>query len=361
MSSAAILGHLEALVACDTQNPPRLINGGSEIFSYCTEQVGSEFEITTWDHGDGHVSWFARRGKPSVLFNVHLDTVPVGDGWSSNPHELIVRDGRAYGRGSCDIKGAAAVLLALAGQGVANLALLFTSDEEGAGGCCVSRFLDTPEARQFDQVIVAEPTGCEAVLGHRGFLSVKTRFHGTPGHSSESRALAENANHQMARWANAALQVAESRKRSDDDPGSCLNIGLVEGGTKSNVIAGHAFVHWSARLRPGDSNDAFLEDIQACVPPGAMVDWEVPFRGEPLPAAGKDGQTAREFCMAHDLPQGEAVDFWTEAALFSAAGLPALVLGPGDIAQAHVTDEWVALDQLEKAYELYSRVVNKNG
>lgn len=361
MSSAATLGHLEALVACDTQNPPRLINGGSEIFSYCTEQVGAEFEITTWDHGDGHVSWFARRGNPSVLFNVHLDTVPVGDGWSSNPHELIVRDGRAYGRGSCDIKGAAAVLLTLAGQGAQNLALLFTSDEEGAGGCCVARFLETPEARQFDQVIVAEPTGCEAVLGHRGFLSVKTRFHGTPGHSSESRALSENANHQMARWANAALQVAEARKESDDDPGSCLNIGLVEGGTKSNVIAGHAFVHWSARLRPGDSNDAFLKDIKACVPPGAMVDWEVPFRGEPLPAAGKDGHTAREFCVALDLPQGKAVDFWTEAALFSAAGLPALVLGPGDIAQAHVTDEWVAVDQLEKAFELYSRVVNKNG
>jgi acetylornithine deacetylase len=361
MNSSVILGHLEALVACDTQNPPRLINGGSEIFSYCTNQVGADFDVTTWDHGDGHVTWFARRGNPKVLFNVHLDTVPVGDGWSSDPHRLTVRDGRAYGRGSCDIKGAAAVLLALAGECVANLALLFTSDEEGAGGCCVSRFLETPEAKQFEQVIIAEPTRCQAVLGHRGFLSVKTWFHGAPGHSSESRALYENANHQMARWAAAALQVAEARKEVDDDPGSCFNIGLVEGGTKSNVIAGQAFVHWSARLQPGDSNDAFLNEVQSCVPPGAQVDWEVPFRGEPLPAAGRDGQAALEFCEAHGLPRGEAVDFWTEAALFSAAGLPALVLGPGDIAQAHVTDEWVALEQLDKVYELYCRVVNKDG
>ena len=361
MSSASILGHLKALVACDTQNPPRLINGDSEIFSYCSELLGNSFEIQTWDHGDGHVTWFARRGNPKVLFNVHLDTVPVGEGWSSDPHELSIRDGRAYGRGSCDIKGAAATLLTLAQEGAENLALLFTSDEEGAGGCCVSRFLDTDVAHSFRQVIVAEPTNCKAVLGHRGFLSVKTRFHGIPGHSSEARALHENANHQMARWAAAALAVAESKKSSIEDPGSCLNIGVVDGGTKSNVIAGGAFVHWSARLQPGDSNDNFLKEIQACTPRGAQVDWEVPFRGEPLPASGRDDKLAREFCANHSLPLGAPVDFWTEASLFSAADMSVLVMGPGDIAQAHVTDEWVALEQLETAYELYSRVVNNDG
>jgi hypothetical protein len=73
--------------------------------------------VRTWDHGDGHVSWFAVRGKPKILFNVHLDTVPAGDGWSRDPFELQVRDDRAIGRGACDIKGAAAVLLTLAGQG----------------------------------------------------------------------------------------------------------------------------------------------------------------------------------------------------------------------------------------------------
>jgi acetylornithine deacetylase len=361
MNLPVILGHLEALVACDTQNPPRLIDADSAIFSYCSDQLGAGFEIRTWDHGDGHVSWFALRGKPKVLFNVHLDTVPAGAGWSGNPHELAVRGGRAYGRGVCDIKGAAAALLTLAQQGVENLALLFTSDEEGAGGCCVANFLDSGIAQQFEQVIVAEPTCCKAVLGHRGFLSVKTQFHGDPGHSSEARALQDNANHQMAHWAAGALQVAEGRKTSDKDPGSCMNIGIVAGGTKSNVIAGGAFVHWSARLQPGESSDQFLDQIQSCVPQGSNVDWEVPFRGEPLPAGGQDEIAARQFCTSHELPLGEAVDFWTEASLFSAAGLPALVLGPGDIAQAHVTDEWVELEQLQTAFELYNRVVNNDG
>jgi acetylornithine deacetylase len=348
-------------VACDTQNPPRRITAEAEIFRYCSEQLGSAYRVQTWDHGDGHVSWFAVRGNPKVLFNVHLDTVPVGEGWSHDPLALSVRDGRAYGRGTCDIKGAAAVLLALAQQGAENLALLFTSDEEGAGGCCVANFLESGAAGSFRQVIVAEPTACRAVLGHRGFLSVKVRFQGRPGHSSESRALRENAIHQMAHWASAALGVAAARKNSEGDPGACMNLGIADGGTKSNVIAGDAFVHWSARLRPGESNDEFLREIQACAAEDSKVDWEVPFRGEPLPAAGQDDSSATGFCRDLGLPLGDAVDFWTEASLFSAAGVPALVLGPGDIAQAHVTDEWVGLDQLETAFELYSRVVRNDG
>ncbi len=356
-----ILEHLDALVACDTQNPPRLIDADAAIFQYCEKTVGNGFKTRIWDHGDGHVSWYAVRGNPTVLFNVHLDTVPVGDGWDRDPHRLNVSDGRAYGRGSCDIKGAASVLLSLAQEGVENLALLFTSDEEGAGGCCVSKFLEESERQGFKQVIVAEPTSCQAVLGHRGYLSVKTRFHGIPGHSSEARALLENANHQAALWAAGAVQVAREKKLSELDPGACLNIGIFEGGTKSNVIAGSAFIHWSARLRPGESNDEFLSEIQACAPDDSNVDWEVPFSGQPLPAAGQDDAASQLFCTTNNLEPGQAVDFWTEASLFSAACMPALVLGPGDIAQAHVANEWVSTAQLEQAYWLYGQVVKNDG
>ena len=356
-----ILEHLEALVACDTQNPPRLIDGDSAIFRYCENTVGKGFRTRTWDHGKGHVSWYAVRGNPKVLFNVHLDTVPSGDGWKSDPHKLQVSNGRAYGRGSCDIKGAAAVLLALAQQGAENMALLFTSDEEGGGGCCVNKFLEESETGDFEQVIVAEPTSCRAVLGHRGFLSVKTWFYSDPGHSSEARALQDNANHQMALWLAKALQVASEKKQSELDPGTCLNIGIIEGGSKSNVIAGSAFIHWSARLRSGESNEEFLREIQACAPAESSTEWQVPFAGEPLPATGQDEDASRAFCTKNGLEPGQAVDFWTEASIFSAAGLPALVLGPGDIAQAHVDNEWVSTSQLEQAHRLYRQVVTKDG
>jgi acetylornithine deacetylase len=360
MDQSKILDILRALVACDTQNPPRQITGDSDIFQVCAEASGSAYESRTWDHGDGHVSWYAVRGKPRILFNVHLDTVPSGEGWQTDPLSLTVRDNRVYGRGSCDIKGAAAVLLSLAEQGVKDLAMLFTTDEEGAGGCCVSKFIDTGLCEEYEQIIVAEPTGCKAILGHRGFLSVKTRFKGHPGHSSEARALNENANHRMAIWASEALKLARQKKRSDTDPGTCMNIGLIDGGTKSNVIAGQSFVHWSARLRPGESNLDFLRKVQACDADQGSTTWEVPFSGEPLPATGQNDRAARDFCTAHRLETGNPVDFWTEAALFSGAGLPVMVLGPGNIEQAHITDEWVALDQLSRACDIYSRLVKNH-
>jgi acetylornithine deacetylase len=351
------LEHLRGLVACDTQNPPRRIDGDSAIFAYCREAVGSAFDVQTWDHGDGHVSWFATRGRPSVLFNVHLDTVPVGEGWSSDPHTLTLKDGRAHGRGACDIKGAAAALLTIAEQGASNLALLFTTDEEGEGGRCVDDFIAAGLAEDFRQVVVAEPTACRAVLAHRGYLSVKGWFEGKTGHSSEARALDDNAIHVMARWAGAALEVASNRRRSPEDPGSCFNIGRVEGGSKSNVIAGSGFVHWSARLAPGQSNRAFLRELQACTPEGARARWEVPFAGKPLPASGQKSDRSERYARENGLELGRPVDFWTEASLFSAAGLPALVLGPGNIAQAHQTDEWVALDQLQQVLSVYGSLV----
>jgi acetylornithine deacetylase len=206
--------------------------------------------------------------------------------------------------------------------------------------------------------VVAEPTACEAVLGHRGILSVESRFHGTPGHSSEARALHDNAVHQMSRWASGALDVAAQMVTPQNQPGSCFNLGFVEGGTASNVIAGEAAMKWSARLRPGSSNRAFLEEIRACVPAEARIDWDVQFAGEPLPATEQNDEEAREFAARKGLAIAANVDFWTEAAIFSEFGLPALVLGPGHIEQAHIADEWVALAQLDRACELYGEIIN---
>src|SRR5690625_3500755 len=104
----AALGHLEALVGFDTQNPPRNIDTGG-IFDYLRRHLPG-FEIEVNDHGAGAVSMLAVRGRPRRLFNVHLDTVPVSSGWQRDPHRLVVENDRAYGLGACDIKGAAAAL-----------------------------------------------------------------------------------------------------------------------------------------------------------------------------------------------------------------------------------------------------------
>jgi acetylornithine deacetylase len=357
MNTERILSHLSALIECDSQNPQRAFDGQASMFVHCREHleaVGFSVEIS--DYGDGHVNCHAIRGRPKVLFNCHLDTVPVGEGWTRPPLELTIESGRAYGRGVCDIKGAAAVLLALAEDSNQAMAILFSSDEEGAGSCCVRKFLEDPANREYGQVVVCEPTGCQAILAHRGFLSVKGHFHGVMGHSSEFRALGDNANHRMSRWVAAALDYCEREAHAGHH--TCFNLGLVSGGTKSNVIAGDARLHYSARLGPGQSNALLFEALKDLAGADQHARWEIPFAGPPLPAAGQDDRAARHFCQQNQLEIGEPVGFWTEASLFSDAGLPALVLGPGDIAQAHAVDEWVALEQLTRAGHLYKEIVD---
>ena len=346
---ARVLEHLGALVACDTRNPPRDIDGQHPIFGVLDAVLQSSFEVEVADHGAGRVSYFARRGRPDVLFNVHLDTVPVGEGWRYPPLALTVEGDRAYGRGTCDIKGAAAALLAIAESTDHDLALLFTTDEEGASGCCVREFCKAHDLTGYDAAVVAEPTNCRAVTAHRGFLSVVGRFSGRSGHSSEPYALTDSAVHRFSRWSAAALAAVAGESAADR---SCFNIGRVEGGIKSNVIADALEVRWSARLPGGHSNAAFMARITGLTD-GRDAEWTCPFEGPPLPGTGADEASARAFAERHRLPAGDPVSFWTEASLFSAAGLPAIVLGPGDIAQAHTIDEWVTLAQLQRAHALY--------
>jgi len=352
----SILQHLEVLIRCDTQNPPRRIETGHEIFAYIDSVLESAggFTLNISDHGDGHISYFATRGNPDVLFNVHLDTVQVGTGWSREPLKLTIEGSRAFGRGVCDIKGAAAALMAIAENTNLPLALLFSTDEEGANGCCINNFAGSMTADDYTAVIVAEPTQCEAVLGHRGYLSVLGEFAGKPGHSSEPRGLTDNAIHQACMWANAAVAYADGEAQKDD--GICFNIGTIGGGSGSNVIAGDARVHWSARIPPGGDSTATLTSICNLTEAASAVDWNARFNGSPLPAHGTSDQAARAFCERNDVLIGNAVDFWTEASIFSAAGLPSIVLGPGNIEQAHSADEWVELEQLLLAAEIYQRL-----
>ncbi len=352
-----LLSHLAALISCDTQNPPREIDEDHPIFDVVQCALPAGFDVSLTDHGLGRVNLLARRGNPKLLFNVHLDTVPVGEGWSKDPLNATIENGRVYGRGSCDIKGAAAALLTIAESTDAQMAFLFSTDEEGASGCCVRRFCEGISEDSYDSVVVAEPTGCRAITSHRGFLSVIGRFHGVAGHSSEARAMEDNAIHAASRWGAAAL--AELAPESGDAR-SCFNIGKIDGGVKSNVIADRADVHWSARLPAGRSNDEFFDRVTG-VAAADRADWERPFSGPPLPAGGRDAAEAMAFIERRGLEHGGSVDFWTEASLFSETGVPAIVLGPGDIAQAHAVDEWVTIEQLERAEQIYRGLIEGEG
>jgi acetylornithine deacetylase len=324
---ASTVEHLRALVAFDTQNPPREI-GTDGIFEYVRSQLLG-FQWATTNHGGGSVSFFALRGNPRILFNVHLDTVPAAPTWTRDPFALQVTDDRAVALGACDIKGAAAALLTAVANTTGDLALLFTSDEEANDARCVSSFLT--QKRPFDTVVVAEPTRCEAVLAHRGISSVHIAFGGHAGHASAASALGGSAVHQAMRWGSRALDLVagETHQRFGGLTGLRFNIGKVEGGIKANVIAPSADVRFGFRPLPSMDTDELLMRFAACAdtPPVKFVET---FRGPSLPAgniaeAEARRLAARDFADDFGIPVGNAVDFWTEASLFSQAGYTALV------------------------------------
>jgi acetylornithine deacetylase len=355
-----VLKHLEALVSFDTRNPPRDIGTGG-IFDYLRSQLDG-FRIEVTDFGAGAVSLLALRGNPARVFNVHLDTVPSSEAWSADPHRLRVTADRAIGLGACDIKGAAAGLLAAAAMTKGDAAFLFSTDEEANDARCIAGFLARDHG--FSEAIVAEPTGCEAVLAHRGISSVLMKFRGHAGHASGAGAIQTSALHQAVRWGAAALDLVESQshQRFGGLTGLRFNIGRIEGGIKANMIAPSAELRFGFRPLPSMSIESLHERFGTLVDAGVIERYEETFRGPPLPAGDVAGAEqrrleARDLADALELPIGNAVDFWTEASLFSAAGLTAIVYGPGDIAQAHTADEWVALDQLATVTANYQRLL----
>ena len=350
---------LADLIACDTQNPPRDIAADHPIFGIIQSHLPNSFESQLDDHGQGAVTLLVKRGNPKLLFNVHLDTVPCGDGWTTNPLKLTIESGRAIGRGACDIKGAAAALIAAANQCEADFAILFSTDEEAGDSRCIKAFCETDHAKDYSIVVVAEPTECQAILEHRGFLSAEGAFSGVAGHSSRPDLLAKSANHAAVRWGNAALQFIEQYEIEKlDGRTACFNLGRIDGGTKDNVTADHCRVAWSMRLPPMTDDREIRNQLMDST--AYDVSWKVTCSGPTLPQSQTQQELAQSFAQTMNLSVGNPVDFWTEAALFSHAGLPAIVLGPGNIAQAHTVQEWVALEQLEQAAKIYQELATNN-
>lgn len=343
----SILGHLEQLVAHDTQNPPRNLSPESSLFATLREALPG-FETSIDDGGEGCLGFLATRGTTDTLFNVHIDTVPATDAWTKDPFTLERGNDRAIGLGACDIKGAAACLLAAAAETDAPAAFLFTTDEEAGSSVAVRRFLET--SPRYERVIVGEPTRSIAVTRHRGIYAGTLTLAGEAGHASQGGL---SAVHEAARFITQAL--TESWAKDDR-----LNFGRIEGGIKPNMIAPSCEIQFGLRCMPGESPDPRVERLRVLA--GAALETDTTrFWGPALPPADPEARFRQvelnEYFYGLDIEVGSPVDFWTEAALFSKAGLPVAVLGPGDIAQAHTADEFVLYDHLTTAYNAYLKIL----
>lgn len=298
---------------------------------------------------------WAQWGRPKLVLNVHIDTVPVAKGWNTDPHVLTRKGAVLQGLGSSDIKGAAAcILAALDVTKPKDVAVLFSGDEEH-GSEVMPVIIQSGLLKQTQHAIVCEPTHCEVGRRHRGMLAFSTEFSGPGGHSSladiTARPLLD-----VARLASAIGDYGDRFKDFGVAPykGLCTNIGLIKSDGAYNVIPTQTQLKFSMRPPPGDNVRARREAVEA-IYKDLGFDGTLDILVELLPFECRDIMAMKPYfgdINIVDLP------YWTEAALMSEAGLNAVVFGPGDVEQAHKPNEHVPLRHLQVAAEVYRRALS---
>ena len=355
ISETAIISWLEPLISMDTRN-----GTGDEIACVrwladaLKEHSPDRLTVQTVPRSRGKSDSayvLAVWGQPRILLNVHIDTVPSGEGWTADPHVLRKEGERYVGLGTSDIKGAAAcILAALETTTPQNVAILFSGDEEHGSEVMPVAIADN-QLGKIPHAIVCEPTSCTMGTRHRGMLAMRVGFDGPGGHSSLSD-ITPAPLQKVARFAAAMSDYGDGFKDIGEDAykGVCLNIGEITGDGAYNVIPTQAALKFSMRPPPGDNvarHEKATRDILAKLYPDAAL--EIIAALNPFKSIAPEKLSS--ICLGLppiDLP------YWTEAAMLSEAGVNAVVFGPGNVDQAHKPNEYVETSQLIQAANVYS-------
>lgn len=293
-----------------------------------------------------------------ILLAPHMDTVGVDGEARFKP---VMKSGRLYGRGACDTKGSIAAYLAalleLAASGprpreteIILTALVDEESNQSGSRALVKRGLKA------DLAIVGEPTRLRVVTAHKGDLWLRITTHGKSAHGSKPH-LGKNAVLAMARIVEEleTNYAAALRRRTHPLLGhATVNVGTITGGKQPNIVPDRCEIDIDRRTLPDESDAAVCRELRAllrrCDPTAELSDT----KGAACPAMETDPHLplVRQLmrCAGQRQPQG--VDYFSDAAVLASGGIPSVLLGPGDIAQAHTAEEWVELTQLECATRL---------
>lgn len=328
--------------------------------------------------------------SPTILWDAHQDTVPV-DGMTIAAFTPVIRDGRLFGRGACDVKGGMAAMLValerLRREPSRRLRIVFAAtvnEEFGFSGAkalarlwqvplasCASA--DRPAAELLavkpQAAVVAEPTGLHLVATHKGAVRWRMIAHGRACHSAFPEQGA-NAIYPAARAVLAIETLAlELKGRSPDHPCGppTLSIGTIQGGTGVNLVPDRVVLEIDRRLLPGESAEAARQEVidRVAAAVGEQADTAITHESPFLSSSGlpeeTSGQTAT---MLRDAAAGcghqadvLAARYGTNASIYAVADVPSVVFGPGSIAQAHTVDEWIDLSEVATAASILTATV----
>lgn len=378
---SATICWLETLVAFDTtsRNSNLDLIGHVEAFVKTRDIVPYRVESA-----DGRKSNLFFTVGPNVMGGVvlsgHTDVVPVdGQAWDSDPWRLVERDGRLYGRGAADMKGFLALGLAhIPWMQAAELRrpvhFALSYDEEiglfGAPAMIETMKAVLPPPRA---VIVGEPTEMRVVDRHKGIVGLKTTVIGSEAHSSQTH-LGVSANmiavRLMAKIDEMAVTLAQGLPDDEESElrpaHTTMTVGLIEGGTAPNILAGRCEFVWDIRPAPGDDADVFIDafrvfseglehDMQEKFP-GCSITTEVLSNAPPLsPAQGSPALELALRLTGANTPH--PVSYVAEAGQFQQAGFSTVICGPGSIAQAHQPNEYIEISQLRAGCVFMNRLI----
>jgi acetylornithine deacetylase/succinyl-diaminopimelate desuccinylase-like protein len=361
-----LLGEIIALPSVNPAFVPgRNPHGGegrlAEFLAATAAGEGLEVELRKVAPGRPNVlAWLAPSGKPrqTVALVPHLDTVNADD-------EGFVprrRGGRMYGRGACDTKGSIAAMLralfevAKSGRRPRETAIVFAGVVDEENGQAGSRALVKSGFRA-DLAIVGEPTELRVVTAHKGDLWLELETRGKSAHGARPE-LGQNAVHEMARIVDALetdyRDELQNKRRHPLLGTATASVGVIRGGTQPNIVPDRCTMTLDCRNLPGETEASVRREIS-----GFLKRHRLQARfhdAKPAPCLPMETDASRplvrKLLEVRGQRQPAGVDYFCDAAVLAAGGIPSVVFGPGDIAQAHTADEWISLDSLERSREI---------
>lgn len=365
---------LASLVAIDTQNPPGHEAGAAYFLRDLLVTEGFEVALQEYQPGRINVVSELRNGAgPVFAFNTHMDVVPVGEGWSSDPFVLKEADGRLYGRGACDCKGPLAAMLEAMRMLAADRAAwsgtllgVFVADEEISSEGAKFYAAGRPK---IDAAVVGEPTSNATFTAHKGSLRPIVRVHGVAAHSGTPH-LGENAIYRAGQLLGLVAEYHETVVRHRSHPlvgAASVTVTRINAGHADNVVPGACDLLLDRRMVPGEDEEAVRREILDLL---ALAHQRFGVRADIIdyrPTTGPATETALDTAIvraslaasrAHGVAKPGPYGFQGGCDLvhFCSLGAQGTVIGPGDLAVAHKPDEFVPVDEFVAASLIYRDV-----